>query len=468
MAEKILMLALSPTMMEGSIAIWKFKEGAEVKKGSVLCEVETDKAVMDYESSVAGTLLKIVKAEGEKAAVGDLIAVVGKPGEDIASLLTGVVATPSGPAKADALVEAGASAKAGTAGNSVTTSIPVTASVVAEVAQVPTSAIASGVRASAFLPTGFLPSLPSGTPPSSPLARLLAHNAGVDIRSIPGSGPAGRVVKRDVEAFIAGSVSRKAEAAVQGTVLPQSTASKGRFEVKREKLANRSVPVGRIRAVVAKRLSDSLHEAPHFFLRSAIEADRLLALRSALNEGRDEGSKISLNTLFAKLSAAGIARNPDINSSWNGTTIEYRKSVDVALAVALPEGLIAPVVRDCANKGLEEMEQEFRVLIAKAKAGGLKPEDYEGASFTISNLGAWGVEEFTAIINPPGSAILALGGIAKEPVVRSSPSGEDEIIVRSMLRATLSCDHRVIDGAVGAAFLRDLKAFFEEPSRALL
>jgi pyruvate dehydrogenase E2 component (dihydrolipoamide acetyltransferase) len=244
--------------------------------------------------------------------------------------------------------------------------------------------------------------------------------------------------------------------------------NKSKAEQKREKLADRSVPVGRIRAVVAKRLTDSLHEAPHFFLRSAVEADRLIALRSALNEGRDEGSKISLNTLFAKLSAAAIVRNPDINSSWKGETIEYRKSVDVALAVALPEGLIAPVVRDCANKGLDEMEQEFRALIAKAKAGGLKPEDYEGATFTISNLGAWGVEEFTAIINPPGSAILALGAIAKEPVVRPSSSGNDEIVIRSILRATLSCDHRVIDGAVGAAFLRDLKAFFEEPSRALL
>ncbi len=461
MAEKILMLALSPTMMEGSIAVWKFKEGTEVKKGSVLCEVETDKAVMDYESSVAGTLLKIVKAEGEKAAVGDLIAVVGKPGEDIASLLAGITATTG------ALSVAGVPSVAGIPVKSAVAAVPVASDPV-DVTPAPTAAVASSPQGSTSLPVGTLPSLPPGMPPSSPLARVLAHKAGINVRSIPGSGPAGRVIKRDVEALMAGAISRKVEELVPGTILPQSLASKGKVEVKREKLADRSVPVGRIRAVVAKRLSDSLHDAPHFFLRSAIEADRLLSLRSALNEGRDEGSKISLNTLFAKLSAAAIVRNPDINSSWKGTTIEYRKSVDVALAVALPEGLIAPVVRDCANKGLEEMEQEFRALISKAKAGGLKPEDYEGATFTISNLGAWGVEEFTAIINPPGSAILALGAIAKEPVVRRSARGDDEMAIRSMLRATLSCDHRVIDGSVGAAFLRDLKAFFEEPSRALL
>jgi pyruvate dehydrogenase E2 component (dihydrolipoamide acetyltransferase) len=453
MAEKILMLALSPTMMEGSIAVWKFKEGAEIKKGSVLCEVETDKAVMDYESSVAGTLLKIVKTEGEKAAVGDLIAVVGKPNEDIASLLAGLAGVAAPAVK---LPSAGVPASLETAPAPVVVSTP---------------SAAPGALPS--VASGTLPSLPPGTPPSSPLARVLARNAGIDLRSIPGSGPIGRVVKRDVEAILHGSASRKPQIEVQGateqgTALSRGMPNKSKAEQKREKLADRSVPVGRIRAVVAKRLTDSLRDAPHFFLRSAVEADRLIALRSALNEGRDEGSKISLNTLFAKLSAAAIVRNPDINSSWKGETIEYRKSVDVALAVALPEGLIAPVVRDCANKGLDEMEQEFRALIAKAKAGGLKPEDYEGATFTISNLGAWGVEEFTAIINPPGSAILALGAIAKEPVVRPSSSGNDEIVIRSILRATLSCDHRVIDGAVGAAFLRDLKAFFEEPSRALL
>jgi pyruvate dehydrogenase E2 component (dihydrolipoamide acetyltransferase) len=209
-----------------------------------------------------------------------------------------------------------------------------------------------------------------------------------------------------------------------------------------------------------------MRDAPHFFLRSAVEAERILSFRSLINEGRE--NKISLNSLFVKLAASAIVRHPAINASWEGDSIRYRGSVDVALAVALPDGLIAPVVRDCAVKGVEQIEEEFHIIIARAKSGGLKPEDYEGAGFTISNLGAWGVEEFTAIINPPGSAILALGAVAKEPVVRTGASGSDEVVVRSMLRATLSCDHRVIDGAVGAAFLKDLKAFFEEPARALL
>jgi pyruvate dehydrogenase E2 component (dihydrolipoamide acetyltransferase) len=211
-----------------------------------------------------------------------------------------------------------------------------------------------------------------------------------------------------------------------------------------------------------------MQDAPHFFLRSAVEADRLKALRGAINEGRQEADRISLNTLFVKLSAAAIARNPEMNAIWRDTAIEYRRSVDIALAVAIPDGLVAPVVRDCVHKGFEEIELEFRDLIQRAKAGALKPEDYEGATFTISNLGAWGIEEFTAIINPPGSAILALGSIIKEPVVQSDDQGRDSVVVRSMFRATLSCDHRSIDGALGAAFLRDFKGIIEEPARALL
>jgi pyruvate dehydrogenase E2 component (dihydrolipoamide acetyltransferase) len=226
------------------------------------------------------------------------------------------------------------------------------------------------------------------------------------------------------------------------------------------------VPVSAVRATIARRLSQSMRDSPHFFLRAAVEADRLLAFRALINEGRE--NKISLNGLFVKLAAAALVRHPRVNASWEGDSIRYRRAVDVALAVALPDGLVAPVVRDCSSKGVERIEEEFRSLIARAKNGGLKPDEIEGAGFTISNLGAWGVEEFTAIINPPGSAILALGAITKEPVVRAGAAGVDEVVIRSMLRATLSCDHRVIDGAVGAAFLKDLKSLIEEPSLALL
>lgn len=445
MAEKVLMLALSPTMTEGTIAAWKYKEGDEVKKSSVLCEVETDKAVMDYESASSGVLLKIVKAAGEKAAVGDLIAVVGKAGEDPGIVVSAAPAPAAVPAQVPAAP--------------VSAPPPVSA---AAPAAVPVSAPASAAYASG-------PALAPALPRSSPLARVLARDAGIDLRSVSGSGPAGRVVKRDVESYLAAGGGAEAASAAAPNVVARSADARATSAVfappaPRAVLEDRLVPVSRMRAAVAKRLSESMREAPHFFLRAAVEADRLLSLRALANEGRTD--KLSLNSFFVKLSAAAIERHPAINSSWEGTNIRFRRSVDIALAVALPDGLIAPVVRDCANKGVEEIESDLRALISKAKAGGLRPEDYEGASFTISNLGAWGVEEFTAIINPPGSAILALGAVSKEAVVRQR-EGVDEVVVRQMLRATLSCDHRTIDGAVGAAFLKDLKAIFEEPARAL-
>ncbi len=426
MADKILMLALSPTMTEGTIASWKYAEGDAIKKGSVLCEVETDKAVMDYEAPVGGTLLKITRPAGSKAAVGDLIAVAGTVGEDIAAILAA-----SPPASAP----------------SPEPSVPQSISDAR-----PAVAAVRNAAASFSSAVGSAPSYAPGVPRSSPLARVLARRAGIDIRAISGSGPGGRVVKRDIEVYAA-SDPAALKHAVQPSLHPAA------------RLDDTFVPLSGMRAAVARRLSESMREAPHFFLRAAVDAERLLEARELINEKRAE--KISLNSFFVKLAASAIARHPMVNASWEGELIRLRKSVDVALAVALPDGLVAPVVRDCAQKGIEAIEAEFRLLIEKAKTGTLQPSDYADASFTVSNLGAWGVEEFTAIINPPGSAILALGAISKEAVVGTDPSG-DHIVVRRTLRATLSCDHRVIDGAVGAAFLKDLKDSFEEPARALL
>lgn len=443
MAQKIPMLALSPTMTDGTIAAWKFKEGQEVKKGSVLCEVETDKAVMDYEAPSSGVLLKIVVAEGGRAAVGDIIAVVGAAGEDPGPL---TALAPSAVASAVSAPTASAVLPPSTAAPSAV-SVPVG----------PAAPTAPAVSRAA--PPGTAdraPALAPGLPRSSPLARVIARDAGLDLRSVAGTGPGGRVVKRDVEAALSGKAAFGAPDAHAGRAVA-SRAKEDRVE-----------PLSRLRAVAARRLAASMQEAPHFFLRAAVEADRLLALRGALNAGRPEDGKLSLNAFFVKLAAVALERHPGINASWNGDSLIYRGSVDVALAVALPEGLVAPVVRDCASKGVEAIDRELRALISKARSSSLRVEDYEGAGFTISNLGAWGVEEFTAIVNPPGSAILALGAVAREPVARTGPSGAEEIVVRSMLRATLSCDHRVIDGAAGAAFLRDLKELVEEPGRALL
>ena len=458
MAENIPMLALSPTMTDGTITAWKVAEGDVVKRGTVLCEVETDKAVMDYESPSAGILLKILTAAGSSAKVGDSIAVIGKAGED-ASALPAALQSAAPQASAPAVVAAPAAVSA-PAVVVAPAAVSVAVSALAPEAALPAAQAVSRRQdtspAAAVNPAGF--------PRSSPLARALARDAGVDLRALRGSGPLGRVVKRDVEAVISGTAERQAASAGSsgGAAAPRTV--RGR----EGGLVDKIVAASRTRMVVAKRLSDSMREAPHFFLRSAVEMDRLMALRASINAGRDEADRLSLNVFFVKLTASAIVRNPTINAAWKGDSIEFKRSVDIALAVALEDGLVAPVVRDCASKGLADIEREFRTLIAKAKEGRLQSSDYEGATFTISNLGAWGVEEFTAIINPPGSAILALGAVAREPVVRKDAGGAEAVAIRSMLRATLSCDHRVIDGAVGAAFMRDLKGLLEEPALALV
>lgn len=475
MAEAIPMLALSPTMTEGTIAAWKFKEGDQVKKGSVLCEVETDKAVMDYESSSAGVLLMIAAPAGSSVSVGDLIAVVGSAGEDISAILAKAGA--SGPGAGSSAAQASLAAKPAGASASQSPAVETQAVAAPASATSPPAPTAPFVSAQVRTPALVAHAVPFGGPPlasgyprSSPLARSLAREAGVDLRAVTPSGPAGRVVKRDVAAYIASGAANSSRAGTWAAAETTSaqTSSARAVLVAKPILEDRIVPLSRLRATIAKRLGDSMREAPHFFLRSAVETDALLELRRRWNEGRAEGDRISLNALFVKLAAAALARNPAVNVFWRGDALEYRRSVDIGLAVALDEGLVAPVVRDCVHKGAMELELEFRELIARAKTGGLRPEDYEGASFTISNLGAWGVEEFTAIINPPGSAILALGSVAREPVVRQGRDGSEEIVIRSMLRATLSCDHRSIDGAVGAAFLRDLSAMIQEPGRAIL
>jgi pyruvate dehydrogenase E2 component (dihydrolipoamide acetyltransferase) len=279
---------------------------------------------------------------------------------------------------------------------------------------------------------------------SSPLARKLAAERGIDIGSVRGSGPAGRVVRRDVESAGAG--------VTRGGAPARPVAAAGADEV---------VPVSGKRKVIAQRLAESKFQAPHYYLKISFEMDGLMAARARLNEKRKE--KVSFNAFMHKVTAEALRRHPGVNASWQGDTIRRFGSIDLGLAVAQSDGLITPVVRNCGAKGILEIDAELVVLIEKARTGKLMPEDYTGATFSISNLGSFGIEEFTAIINPPGSAILALGKIAKVPVV----AGDGSIAVRSMVKATLSCDHRVIDGAVGAAFLADLKEMIENPMAVL-
>jgi pyruvate dehydrogenase E2 component (dihydrolipoamide acetyltransferase) len=445
MAEKLYMIALSPTMTEGTLARWKVAEGQAFKAGSVLCEVETDKASMDYEAPKDGVLLKALLAEGGRAAVGEVIGILGKAGENpdalLAQLSPGVGG--SGPKAASPSV---VTASAGGASPAPGTPAPAAANAAAPAAPGP-----------------------SGSVPSSPLARVLAAELGVDIRTVRGTGPGGRVVKRDVEA-VAGSVGPASGRAGPGSATdarpgsapfaaPVPRGPAGEQSVRLEPLAGK-------RAVIARRLSESFFSAPHYYLKRTVDAGRLLALREALAD--PEGRKPSINALLAKLAAAALARHPAVNAGWKDegagkASVEYRSRIDVGLAVALPDGLITPVVRDCGAKGIAAIDAEMSNLIGKAKGPGLSPEEYTGATFTITNLGAFGVEEFTAIINPPGSAILAVGAALDEPA--AMPDGT--VAIRKRMRLTLGCDHRVIDGAVGAAFLRDLAGMIEEPGRAL-
>ncbi len=413
MPEKILMIALSPTMETGTLARWRKKEGDTVASGDVLCEVETDKATMDYESSSEGTLLKILLPEGGQAKVGDPIAIVGKPGEDIAVILA------EAPPKA-----------------AVSKAAP----------QNPAPAAASSVTASAAPAASAAHSLPGGRIKASPLARRLAGARGLDLRAVKGTGPDGRVVKRDVESMPAAGGARGAVRPAAPLLQPGP--------------GDEVLPVSRMRQVIARRLSESMYTAPHYYLTVAVGMDELLAARTRLNAGREK--KISVNAFLMAISAHALSRHPRVNSSWNGETLLQHTAADVGLAVALPDGLITPVVRDCGRKGIAAIDTELSDLVERARAGKLAPAEYAGATFTISNLGAAGIDEFTAIINPPGSAILAVGAVRKEPVVEN-----DAVVIRQRMRVTLSCDHRIIDGAVGAAFLRELADMLENPLLAL-
>ena len=423
MPEKILMIALSPTMETGTLAHWRKKEGDVVASGDVLCEVETDKATMDYESTAEGTLLKILLPEGGQAKVGEAIAIVGKPGEDISGLL----ADKSGPTPATAPKPA-PSAKAAPA--------PATA--------------AAPAAATAAAPAHAGPAVAAppvtGRVKASPLARKIASDKGLDLRSLRGSGPEGRIVKRDLDGAATAATAPAARAPA-GLLQPGP--------------GDEVQPLSRMRQIIAKRLSDSMYTSPHYYLTVAVGMDELLEARVRLNAGR--AKKISINAFLMAIAGKALARHPRVNTSWNGDALLHHKTADIGLAVAMPDGLITPVVKDCGGKGIAAIDTELTDRIERARTGKLAPEEYAGATFTISNLGMAGIDEFTAIINPPGSAILAVGAVRKEPVV----ADDGEIVVRQRMRITLSCDHRVIDGAVGAAFLRELADMLENPLLAL-
>lgn len=424
MSTKVFMEALSPTMEEGRLVKWVAAEGATVKSGDVLAEVETDKAVMELVARGDGVLRKQLVAEGTTAAVGTLVGVIAGADEDISSLLGGASASPA-PAKPE---EASSPQKTqsaqSTAAPSSVTSVP------SVVNAVPTD----------------------GRITASPLARKLAGDAGLDIRTLQGSGPGGRIIKRDIEAAMQGG-GAAAPAAATASAAPAVRAAPA-FNGE----AFRDEPLTQIRKTIAKRLSESIGPIPTFYLTAEFDLSRAAELRSAAAELGD-GFKVSFNDIVLKAVATALTQHPEVNAHWLGDKIRYFNTVHLGMAVATDDGLIVPVIFDAQTKGMAQISAEAKALAKKARERKLKPEEFTGSTFSVSNLGMMQIDQFTAIINPPEAAILAIGAIEDKVVV--GPDGGFE--VRKKLRVTMSCDHRIIDGSVGAKFLQTLRRLIENP-----
>lgn len=430
MATKVIMPKLSPTMEEGQISRWLKKEGDKVSMGEPLAEIDTDKATMEMQALGNGVLRKILIGEGQSAPLGQLIAVIGEPDEDIASLLAEAPATQPQPEqkKEEPPAQPQPQPKAAAAASAA----PAPALRAVDNGRQPQAARSD-----------------SGRMIVSPLAARMAAEAGIDLRSLQGSGPGGRIVKRDIEA----AISQPQPAAVptyprvvETTRFQQAGAS-----------AYRDEPASEIRKVIAKRLVTSLGPVPHFFLTTEIEMDRAAEMRKGIN-ALDPDLKISINDIIIKVAAAALIQHPQVNASFQEKIVRYYEHADIGVAVAIEDGLITPVVRAADQKPLSQIAAEVRELAERARSKRLMPEEYTGATFSISNLGMFGIDEFTAVINPPEGAILAVGAMTAKPVVR-----ENEIVIRQMMRVTMSCDHRVIDGATGARFLQTFKKILENP-----
>jgi len=435
MATKVIMPKLSPTMEEGQISRWLKKEGDKVAMGEPLAEIDTDKATMEMQALANGVLRKIVISEGQSAPLGQLIAIIGEPEEDIASLLSEAPAAAAAPAPKE---EPPAQA---------TPTPPPPAQQPAPHAQAAAASVGNGRQA---------PSAPAAASERmivSPLAARMAAESGLDLRSVQGSGPGGRIIKRDIEAALSQPKAAPAPQQYPRAVEPAqfrpaaiATAS-----------AYRDEPATQIRQTIAKRLVTSLGPVPHFFLTTDIEMDRAAEMRRGIN-ALDPALKISINDVIIKVTAAALMQHPEVNASYQEKFVRYYEHADIGVAVAIEDGLITPVVRAADQKSLSQIASEVRELAERARAKRLQPEEYTGATFSISNLGMFGIDEFTAVINPPEGAILAIGAMTPKPVVR-----DNEIVVRQMMRVTMSCDHRVIDGATGAKFLQTFKKILENP-----
>jgi len=422
-AEIVLMPKMSDTMNEGVIASWSKKVGDTVKTGELLAEVETDKATMEYESYNAGTLLYIGAKEKEAVAVNGVLAIIGEKNADWQTLLKAHQAKSEAGSKPTP-IESKPAAENKPAGAA------------------PTQTASSDSNGTSDA---------NGRLKASPLAKKMAKDLGFDIQKIKGSGEGGRITKQDVESYKPSAAPAAGGKTSTPVVLPNVVGEES-FE---------EVAVSQMRKTIARRLSDSMFTAPHFYVTMEINMDKAVEARKSMNEIAPV--KISFNDIVLKATAAALRQHPDVNSSWLGDKIRKNRHIHIGVAVAVKDGLLVPVIRFADNKSLSHIAVEVKELAQKAHDKKLQPSEWEGSTFTISNLGMFGVEEFTAIINTPDACILAVGGIKETAIVKNG-----QLAVGNIMKVTLSCDHRVVDGATGAAFLKTLKGLLEDPVRILI
>ncbi len=445
MATKVVMEALSPTMEEGRLVKWLKNEGDQVKTGDVLAEVETDKAIMELAARADGVLRKRLANEGDASPIGTLLAVIAAPDENIDSLVAGAGAKPAAaPAPREA---AASSAPAGE---------PATAAAEAPASPATAAAAPPPPPPAQAAPPPAPPAAPAAPtdgrrPRSSPLARRLASERGIELSRLQGSGPGGRIVKKDIENAPkeASRTASPAEGAKPAKEAPQRFISRdGDYQ---------DIPLTQIRKTIARRLGESIGPIPTFYLTAEFDAEKSSSIRGELKEFGDE-YKISFNDIIVKAVANALSDHPEVNAHWMGDHVRHFNRVHVGMAVAIPEGLITPVIFDADRKTISQISAEAKRLAGLARQRRLTPEQYTGSTFSVSNLGMFGIDQFTAIINPPEAGILAIGSVEQKAVVI-----DGEIQARQRMRVTMSCDHRVIDGATGAKFLQTVKLYFENP-----
>ncbi|MEJ7577453.1 MAG: pyruvate dehydrogenase complex dihydrolipoamide acetyltransferase [Pyrinomonadaceae bacterium] len=483
MATQVVMPKLSPTMEEGQLSRWLKKEGDKVSAGEPLAEIDTDKATMEAQALASGVLRKIFVEAGSTVPLGEVIAVIAEADEDISEIVARAQSGKTG-AENKKSIEENVEAGQDGAQQELATVVPEGARTQATIQEQPLAGDAGedgsskssdeAVQASSGgrqLPAPPPPTVnqqpptngdgaPDGRVIISPLAARMAAEANINLQTLRGSGPGGRIVKRDIEAVMsAGGANQPQSQSPQQQpspveAPPQAPAQQSQVQ---GAAAYREVPVSEMRRTIARRLATSLGPVPHFFLTTEIDMDKATEMRRSIND-LDPELKVSINDFIIKVTAAALSQHPQVNASYNDKTIRYYDGVDIGVAVALEGGLITPIVRGTDKKSVGQIAREVRELAERARNRQLRPEEYMGATFSISNLGMFGIDEFTAIINPPEAAILAVGQAKAMAVVR-----DGEIVVKQIMRVTLSCDHRIVDGATGAKFLQTFKKLLENP-----